>query len=136
MAVIESPETVGIRPFHEFDEASRTWPRGDRLPAIREAAQEFRRRFKEQGQVRAVRTVDLVSAPYPTNFALGGAAKGLNPYVSLTNRLVIVQFSDFEGALRTLVWEPTIPEGSAEAPFYRQLTERYGGFLSEKVFAT
>jgi hypothetical protein len=135
MAVIESPETVGIRPFHEFDEAHATWPRGDRPAAIREAAQAFRKRFKEQGQVLAVRTVDLVSAGYPTRFALAGAAKGLNPYVSILNRLVVVQFEDFEGARRTLVWEPTIPEGSAEAPFYAQLAERYGEWLSTNVLS-
>ena len=28
MAAIESPEKVGLRPFHEFDEAIQTWPRG------------------------------------------------------------------------------------------------------------
>jgi hypothetical protein len=135
MAVIESPETVGLRPFHEFDEANSTWPRGKRLDAIRDAAGAFRQRFKRQGQVRAMRTVDLVSAAYPTAFALAGAAKGLNPFVNIRNRLVIVQFEDFEGELKTLAWEPTVPEGSQEAPFYHQLLERYGEFLSEKVFA-
>src|ERR671936_2226321 len=135
MAVIESPETVGIKPFHEFDEANATWPRGDRLDAIRGAADEFRRRFKDQGQVTGVRTVDLVSAGYPTCYAFGGAAKGVNPYINITNRLVVVQFHDFEGSLRTLVWEPTVPEGSAEAPFYAQLIERYGEWLSENLLS-
>ena len=36
-------------------------------------------------------------------------------YISITNRLVVVQYEDFAGALRTLVWEPTVPEGSAKA---------------------
>ena len=135
MAVIESPERLGIRPFHEFDAAHSTWPRGARLEAIRSGAEDFRRRFKEQGEVEAVRTVDLVTAGYPTRYAFGGAAKGLNPFINITNRLVIVQFRDFEGALRTLVWEPTVPEGSAEAPFYAQLIERYGEFLSTNVLA-
>jgi hypothetical protein len=135
MAVIESPETVGIRPFHEFDEANATWPRGDRLDAIRTAADAFRRRFKDQGQVTAVRTVDLVSAGYPTKYAFAGAARGLNPFVNILNRLVVVQFHDFDGKLRTLVWEPTVPEGSAEAPFYAQLIERYGEWLSENVLS-
>src|SRR3954471_11278809 len=133
MAVIESPETIGIKPFHEFDEANATWPRGDRLEAIRAAADDFRRRFKDQGQLTAVRTVDLVSAGYPTRYAFGGAARGLNPYITITNRLVVVRFHDFEGELRTLVWEPTVPEGSAEAPFYAQLVERYGEWLSQNV---
>ena len=39
MAVIETPETspdaLGLRPFHEFDGANETWPRGDRPAAIR-----------------------------------------------------------------------------------------------------
>ncbi|MFL5825044.1 MAG: hypothetical protein ACJ76V_00825 [Thermoleophilaceae bacterium] len=135
MAVIESPETIGIRPFHEFGVANDTWPRGERPDAIRDAAREFRARFKSQGEIHAVRTIDLVSAGYPTAFALAGAAKGLNPYVNIRNRLVVVQFDDFDGQRRTLVWEPTVPEGSVEAPFYAQLLERYGEFLSEKVFA-
>jgi len=85
--------------------------------------------------VTGVRTVDLVTAGYPLRFALGGAARGINPYVGITNRLVVVQFHDFEGDLRTLVWEPTVPEGSAQAPFYEQLIERYGEFLSENVLS-
>jgi hypothetical protein len=135
MAVIESPETVGVRPFHEFDEANATWPRGDRPDAIRAAADQFRRRFKDQGQVTAVKTVDLVAAGYPTRFALGGAARGLNPFINILNRLLVVQFHDFGGELKTLVWEPTVPEGSAEAPFYAQQIERYGEWLAENMFS-
>ena len=133
MAAIESPETVGLRPMHDFDEAQVTWPRGDRPVALREAAQEFRARFREQGEVRAVRTVDLVSAGYPVDLAFHGAARSINPFLNILNRLVVVQFDDFDGRLRTLVWEPTVPEGSAEAPFYGQLLERFGEFLSYRV---
>jgi len=135
MAVIESPETVGIRPFHEFDAANSLWPRGARLEAIREAAERFRTRFKEQGQIRAVRTVDLVSAAYPVRFAFGGAARAINPFINIRNRLVVVQFEDFAGERRTLVWEPTVPEGSREAPFYAQLSEKYGETFTEKIGA-
>lgn len=136
MAAIESPESVGLKPFHEFDEANQTWPRGDRPAAIREAASELRARFAvEENRVRAVRTVDLAAAAYPTRFALAGAARGLNPYINIINRLVVVQFEDFDGEPRTLAWEPTVPEGPAEAPFYAQTIERYGEFLSYKLFA-
>jgi hypothetical protein len=135
MATIESPETLGLRPIDDFDEAQETWPRGDRPVAIREAATGFRARFKGQGQVRAVRTVDLVAAGYPTLFAFGGAARGINPYISILNRLVVVQFEDFDGELRTLAWEPTVPEGSQEAPFYEQMIERYGP-IAERLFVT
>lgn len=137
MAVVESPESVGIRPFHEFDEANATWPRGDRPAAIREAATEFRARFATpENRVRAVRTVDIASAAYPTSFAFGGAAKSINPFINLLNRLQVIQFEDFEGRLRTLAYEPTVTEGPAEAPFYEQLLARYGEFLSYKLFAT
>ncbi len=136
MAAIESPETVGLKPFHEFDDANSTWPRGDRLEAIRSAADDFRERFKAQGRVRGVRTVDLVSAGYPTRYAFGGAARGsVNPYINILNRLVVVQFEDFAGNLRILCWEPTVPEGSSEAPFYAQLIERYGERLSKSLLS-
>jgi hypothetical protein len=128
---------LGLRPFDDFAEAYEVWPRGDRLEAIRAGAGRFRDRFaRPENRVLAVQTVDLAAAGYPTRFALAGAARGLNPYISIINRLVIVQFEDFEGRLRTLAWEPTIAEGAAEAPFYDQLLKRYGEFLSYKVFAS
>jgi hypothetical protein len=120
----------------EFEAIHDLWPRGDRPEAIRAAAERFRARFKEQGEVLSVQTVDLVAAGYPTNFAFGGAAKGLNPFVNITNRLVVVRFEDFNGNEKVLAWEPTVPEGSQEAPFYEQLLERYGEWLSNNVFAT
>ncbi len=137
MAATVSPKKLGIRPFDDFAEVDQVWPRGDRLDAVREAATRFRERFATpDNRIDAVQTVDLASAAYPTKFALAGAAKGLNPYINIINRLVIVQFEDFDGKLRTLAWEPTIAEGAAEAPFYDQLLHRYGEFLSYKVFAT
>lgn len=129
MAVSARPAAPTIREVPEFEDVQATWPRGDRPEAIRDAAAAFRSRFKAQGEVVAVRTVDLVSAPYPAAFAFHGAARHLNPYVTIRNRLVVVQFEDFEGESRILVWEPTLPEGSAQAPFYAQLVaraERFG----------
>jgi len=125
VAAIESPEKVGLRPFHEFDEANETWPRGDRPAAIREAAAEFRARFAvPENRVRAVRTVEIASAGYPLKFAFGGAARGANPYVNIINRLQVIQYEDFEGELRTLAYEPTVTEGPQEAPFYGQQLEQ------------
>src|SRR3954451_18480605 len=126
MAVVEGPkvkiEKLGLRPFHEFDQAHGTWPRGDRPAAIREAAAEFRARFATpENQVRGVRTVDIASAGYPLKFAFGGAAKGANPYINIINRLQVIQFEDFDGRLRTLAYEAAVPEGPGEAPFYEQM---------------
>src|ERR671935_356884 len=96
MAVVEVPEVkiekIGLKPFHEFDAANETWPRGDRPAAIREAAAEFRARFATpDNRVRGVRTIDIASAPYPVKFAFGGAAIAANPYVNIINRLQVVQ---------------------------------------------
>jgi hypothetical protein len=135
VATLDRAQELGIRPIPHFVEAHDTWPRGDRPAAMREAAAEFRPDFAGEGAVRAIRTIDLASAGYPASFAFHGAARGVNPYVNILNRLVIVQFEDFEGALRTLVWEPTVPEGAAEAPFYGQLIERFGEWLSYRVLS-
>src|SRR5919204_975541 len=114
MAVVEVPrveiESIGLKPFHEFDAANDTWPRGDRPAAIREAATEFRARYATpDNRVRGVRTVDIASAPYPLKFAFGGAAKGPNPFINIINRLQVVQFEDARGELKTLAYEPTVP---------------------------
>jgi hypothetical protein len=136
MATTVAPEALEIRPIHEWDDAADVWPRGKRTEAIRDAAGAFRERFaRPDNQVLGIRTIDLASAAYPTQFAFGGAARGINPYVNIVNRLVVVQFEDFEGQVRTLAWEPTFTEGPAEAPYYEQLLHKYGEFLSYKVFA-
>ena len=55
MATVEAPETLGIRPFDEFDGVYDVWPRGDRPDAIRDAARRFRARFAtDENRVRAV----------------------------------------------------------------------------------
>jgi hypothetical protein len=135
------PDALGLRRFDEFEAANDTWPRGDRPAAIRAAAAEFRERFATpENRVRAVRTVDIASAPYPLKFAFGGAAKGLNPYINIVNRLQVVQFEDFEGRLRTLAYEPTVTKGPQEAPFYEQmmripLPDAAADFLAYRVVA-
>jgi hypothetical protein len=145
MAVVEAPKAdldgLGLRPFSEFETANGTWPRGDRPAAIRDAAAAFRDRFATpENRVTAVRTIDIASAPYPLKFAFGGAAKGTNPYINIVNRMQIVQFEDFDGRPRTLVYEPTVTAGPQEAPFYEQmmrlpLPDSLSEFLAYRVLA-
>lgn len=143
MAVTVPPATLdaaGLRPIPELDEARAVWPRGRRLEALRDGAEAFKARFKAQGEVLGVRSVDLVTAPYPTGFAFHNAVPLPVPYIFITNRMVVVQYEDFHGHVRTLVWEPTVPEGSAKAPFYAQtmkLLDRVpkGQWLADNVFA-
>lgn len=113
---------IGARAIPEFDGVHDVWPRGDRLRAVREAAAAYKVRFKAQGQVRAVKSVDIAAAPYPVNYAFHDAVSVPRlPLISMINRMIVVQYDDFDGRARTLVFEPTMPEGSAEAPFYANL---------------
>lgn len=121
----------GTRSIPEFDGVHDVWPRGARLAAVRSAAEAFKPRFTSQGMVKAVRSVDIAAAPYPVSFAFHGAVSVPHlPLISMVNRMVVVQYDDFDDRARTLVFEPTMPEGSAEAPFYRnlqRLTDRVPG---------
>jgi hypothetical protein len=115
---------LGARPIKEFDGVHDVWPRGERLRAVRDAAAEFKSRFKEQGQITAVKSVDIAAAPYPVAYAFHNAVNVPHlPLISMINRMIVVQYDDFEGQPRTLVFEPTMPEGSAEAPFYANLKQ-------------
>lgn len=129
---------IGARPIPEFDGVHDVWPRGERLRAVREAATSYKARFKEQGQVRAVKSVDIAAAPYPVSYAFHGAVSVPTlPLISMINRMIVVQYDDWNGTARTLAFEPTVPAGSAEAPFYRNLQKLMGrvpgGRLVEKA---
>lgn len=114
--------TIGARTIPEFDGVHDVWPRGRRLAAVRAAAAAYKERFVTQGVATAVKSVDIAAAPYPVDFAFHGAVKVPHlPLIAMINRMVVVQYDDFDGRQRTLVFEPTVPAGSAEAPFYAQL---------------
>ncbi|MCF8603466.1 hypothetical protein L5I01_08850 [Gordonia sp. HY442] len=122
-------QSIGARSIPEFDGVHDVWPRGDRLQAVREAAAAYKKRFKEQGVIRAAKSVDIAAAPYPVNYAFHDAVTVPSlPILSMINRMVVVQYDDWNGTPRTLVFEPTVPDGSAEAPYYRNLQK-----LADKV---
>jgi glyoxylase-like metal-dependent hydrolase (beta-lactamase superfamily II) len=71
-----------------------------------------------------VETFDLVALPYPTAFGLFRAHKTPSPFVTMTNRLVVIRFRDFAGAGKTLLFEPSDVELGENAPFYKELSEK------------
>lgn len=121
-------EPALLRPIPEFNGVHQIWPRGDRLAAVRDAARRYRERFLTQGQIRAIKSVDIAAAPYPARFAFQGYSVNLNPVISIINRMMVIQFDGFDGKLKTLVWEPTVAAGSAEAPFYNKF-QKFGTAL-------
>ena len=129
-----SSDAPMVRPIPEFDGVRDVWPRGARLDAVRRAAQEYRSRFIAQGVVRAIKSFDIAAAPYPSRFAFQGYSLQANPFINIINRMFVIQFEGFDGALKTLVWEPTVASGSADAPFYSKLEDVVGHTLAHKVF--
>ena len=117
---------IGARPIHEFDGVHDVWPRGERLAAVRAAGEAFKPRFK-QGRVKAVRSVDIAAAPYPVAFAFHGAVTvPHSPLISMINRMIVVQYDDFDGVARTLVFEPTVPAGLRAGAVLREPPAAHG----------
>lgn len=129
-----SPPAQITRPIPEFEGVHGIWPRGERLRAVRAAAESYRERFLAQGHVSAIKSIDIAAAPYPTRFAFQGYSVHVNPMISIINRMFVIQFEGFDGRLKTLVWEPTVAAGSAEAPFYNKLQALSQKLGAEKLF--
>lgn len=108
---------TGARPIPEFDGVHDVWPRGDRLRAVREAAAAYKVRFKAQGQVRAVKSVDIAAAPYPVAYAFHGAVSVPTlPLISMINRMIVVQYDDFDGTPARWSSSPPSPTGPPRRP--------------------
>ena len=72
-------EAIAARGIPEFEGVHDVWPRGKRLAAVREAATAYKARFKSAGQIHAVRSIDIATAPYPTaTVYLGGQQVGVS----------------------------------------------------------
>jgi hypothetical protein len=97
---------------------------GVSLRLIREEALRFRKWFAGTGMPDYVETFDLVGLPYPTAFGLFRAHETHAPFVTMTNRLVVVRFRDVNGAKRTLLFEPSDVELGENAPFYKALSRK------------
>ena len=121
--------------FPELTEAWRNQVHGERIRAVRRAGLQVRDRILADGSVAALATCPLITLPYPSLFAFSGAALSPAPYIMMTNRMNVVQFVDWEGQLRTLLFNPSDVVRNEKTPFYANLSARYGNFLSHKVMS-
>lgn len=124
-----------LRPVEEFSGVHDVWPRGARLASVRSAAEKFHERFAAGPRIEAVKTFEIAEAPYPSRFAFQGYSVHANPFITIVNRMMVIQFRGFDGELKTLVWEPTVPAGSAEAPFYHAIQSLGNKLKVERFFA-
>jgi hypothetical protein len=124
MTTIADPPVTffGARIDH-FAAADGAATTGSQLTAIREAAPAFREWFAATGMPDLVSTHDLVSLPYPTRFGLFRAARTPAPYLTITNRLVVIRWRE-GGRTRTLLFEPSDVELGKNTPYFAALTAR------------
>lgn len=99
-------------------------PPGAELDALREAVPDLRATVVDSGRPRGVTTCDLITLPYPTSFGLWRAATSPAPYLWITNRMLVVQWEDADGVVRTLLWEPSDHERGEHTPYFARLKAR------------
>lgn len=109
----------------ELDAAWSERGAGARLDAVRRAGRRLREKLLATGTVQAVRTADLATFPYPTDFGLQGAAASPVPYLFMRNRMQLVQ-TTVRGRRVTILVNPTDAARSQAAPFFAQLAARFG----------
>lgn len=119
-----TPLPPGWQRIDHFAQANATVQAGEQLRLIREAAPRFRDWFATTGTPDFVGTYDLVSLPYPTRFGLFRAARTPAPFLTITNRLLVVRWHEPDGKARTLLFEPSDTELDANTPYFRRLAER------------
>lgn len=126
---------MSFRSIPELREAWATTNLAERHRKLKVAAGVARAAFCSSGTVLGLKTCPIATFPYPSTYAFQGAALSPAPYVMMTNRMMVVQLNDHDGARRTLLFNPTDDERAEKAPFYAKLKARYGNVLAERVLA-
>lgn len=89
---------------------------GGEVSAIPTEAAEIRAALQASGRPEGVATAPLLTHPYPTALALAGVPRSPATWLSLTSRMLVVQWRDPDGTRRTLLWEPRDHERSPHLP--------------------
>jgi len=114
--------SIGV-PIQSLEMSTEGGP-GARLAAAREAGLRFRTEFATSGMPTRVTTCDLVTLPYPTRFGLFRATKALAPFLSITNRMLVIRWTDSDGRPRVLLFEPSDVELGRNTPYFADLLRR------------
>lgn len=125
-------ETLGIRPISHFSNSRESLSPQERLKQVKFQAKHFVDDFKLiNQQVQFMQTFDLVSVPYPVKSAFGEATSLFNPYLYVTNRLMVLQFAT-EAGTKTLLFSPSDLSGNVRTPYFQRL-QRLMGKLSSTL---
>lgn len=119
--------SLGMKAIHDFDDVRQSPLPQERLKAARKQASAFRERFMDEAPVQFYQSADMVRVPYPTWYAYSGIYTQSTykfPYIHILNRIFIVQYHDFSGELKTLLFSPSDIEADRETPFFKRLTDK------------
>lgn len=127
-----SAQIAGLVAITDFDGARAAPSPQGRLRAVRRSGERFREWFLDEPAVCYARSFDLLRIPYPAWYAFSGvySQQLLKPHmVHLLARTVLIQFQDFEGRLRHLLFNPADHETGRDTPYFRRLSEQVPAFL-------
>ena len=119
--------SLGMKAIHDFDDVRQSPLPQERLKAARKQASAFRERFMDEAPVQFYQSADMVRVPYPTWYAYSGVYTQSTykfPYLHILNRIFIIQYHDFLGELKTLLFSPSDIEADRETPFFKRLTDK------------
>ena len=119
--------SLGMKAIHDFDDVRQSPLPQERLKAARKQASAFRERFMDEAPIQFYQSADMVRVPYPTWYAYSGVYTQSTykfPYIHILNRIFIVQYHDFSGELKTLLFSPSDIEADRETPFFKRLTDK------------
>jgi len=106
---------------------------GARLRLAREQGLAFRREFPTTGTPDSVTTRDLITLPYPTRFGLFRASRAVAPFLSITNRMLVIRWTESDGRKRVLLFEPSDHELGRYTPYFADLTRRTPGVVERQT---
>ncbi|MCP3805090.1 hypothetical protein NLX83_38080 [Allokutzneria sp. A3M-2-11 16] len=104
---------------------------GAKLDWARTRAADFRREFSATGTPDSVVTCDLVTLPYPTRFGLFRAGRAIAPFLSITNRMLVIRWRETHGRQRILLFEPSDVERGENTPYFAALKARIPNFVEK-----
>jgi hypothetical protein len=99
-------------------------PAGIVLRDVRSAALEVARLVRASGEPDGVVTRPLLTQPHPASWAMHRALRAGTPTVWLTDRLVVVQWTDPDGSRQVLLWGPVDHERASETSAMQQVVDR------------
>jgi hypothetical protein len=118
------PSVAVGEPIEVFREADAEPQRGRQLSLIRSSVPRFREWFRASGTPDQISTYDLISLPYPTKFGLFRAGLSPAPYLTITNRMLVIRWTNAEGARMTLLFEPSDHELGENTPYFAALASK------------